>query len=43
MRTRHLGILAVATGTMMSSLFAQPNDGAEAARTPRPAHAAGAG
>lgn len=33
MRTRYLGILAVgvtvATGTMMSSLFAQSNDGAE--------------
>jgi hypothetical protein len=37
MRTRYLGILAVgvtvATGTMMSSLFAQSNDGAEAATT----------
>jgi len=35
MRTRYLSILAVgvtvATGTMMSSLFAQSNDGAEAA------------
>jgi hypothetical protein len=37
MRRRYLGILAVsatvATGTMMSSLFAQSNDGAEAATT----------
>lgn len=37
MRTRYLGVLAVgvtlATGTMMSSLFAQSNDGAEVATT----------
>jgi hypothetical protein len=47
MHRRYLGIRAVsatvATGAMMSPLFAQSNDGAEAARTPRPAHAAGAG
>ena len=41
MRIRYLGILAVtatvATGAMMSSLFAQSGDGAEAGKTCYPA------